>query len=77
MRILLLIVAAVTVCAFGELNATNYYMSPTGSASAPGTLAAPWASFQDATNKPLAAGDTLFVMGGTYSTTQVLVNPSG
>jgi len=67
MRILMLIVAVVTVCAFGQLNATNYYMSPTGSDGAAGTFGAPWATLQHAKAKPLIAGDTLFVMGGTYT----------
>ena len=67
MRILMLTVAVVTVCAFGQLNATNYYMSPNGNDTYAGTFAAPWATFAQAVAKPLHAGDTLFVMGGTYT----------
>jgi len=78
MKILMLIVAVVTVCAFGQLNATNYYMSPTGNDGAAGTFAAPWATFAQAVAKPLHAGDTLFVMGGTYTAAEHWYNgPSG
>lgn len=71
MKIRILVFAAVLVCAFAQLNAANYYMSPGGSDSDTG--ASPthaWASLQHGRDI-LVAGDTLFVMGGTYSTAQI------
>ena len=46
--------------------ANSYYVSPTGSDSNTGTLAAPWKTIQHGVSK-LAAGDTLYVRAGTYS----------
>jgi len=69
MRIVLLIVAATTLCAFGHASATNYYLSPGGSDGNSGTSTTnAWASLQHARSHGLSAGDTLFIMGGTYST---------
>lgn len=48
--------------------AASYYVSPTGSDSAAGTEAAPWASIAHAQSSA-AAGDTVYVRGGTYSIT--------
>lgn len=77
MKIRILVFAAALVCAFAQLNAANYYMSPGGSDSDTG--ASPthaWASLQHGTDI-LMAGDTLFVMGGTYGTAQYWVNGNG
>lgn len=53
---------------FSSVSATNYYVSPTGTTSAAGTLAAPLA-FSTAISKALVAGDSVFLRGGTYSFT--------
>jgi hypothetical protein len=46
--------------------ATAYYVSPTGSDSAAGTLSAPWASIAHA-QSVATAGDTVYFRGGTYA----------
>ena len=50
------------------------YVSPTGSASNAGTLAAPWSMAKAASSA--VAGDTVYVRGGTYTTT-VTISVSG
>jgi hypothetical protein len=50
------------------LNATTYYVAPTGSDAAAGTLVAPWATFQKAI-ETAEAGDTVYFRGGTFSPT--------
>ena len=45
--------------------AAVWYVSPTGSDAAAGTLAAPFASFAQAQNA-VSAGDTVYFRGGTY-----------
>jgi MYXO-CTERM domain-containing protein len=52
--------------------ATEYYVSPTGSDSNPGTQASPWGTVQKAASTA-AAGDTVWFRGGTYAIT----TPSG
>jgi len=49
----------------GSFGAT-YYVSPTGSASNPGTQAAPWSLSK--ANSDLLPGDTAILMDGTYTT---------
>jgi len=44
---------------------TNYYVSTKGSNSNPGTLASPFLTIQKAADL-VAAGDTVFIRGGTY-----------
>ena len=57
--------------------AAEYYVSPTGSDSNAGTQASPFATVQKANNSA-AAGDTIWMRGGTYSTTgQVTLSKSG
>lgn len=52
------------------LGATNYYLSPDGDDTWTGrTTALPWATLQHA-RTIMAAGDTLFIMGGTYADAQ-------
>ncbi|KAK6581646.1 hypothetical protein PZA11_005343 [Diplocarpon coronariae] len=46
----------------------TYYVSPSGSDSAAGTLAAPYRGIQMAVDKAVA-GDTIYLRGGTYSPT--------
>ncbi len=48
------------------VSGTTYYVSPTGSDAAAGTITAPWATWHYAFSK-LNAGDILYVRGGTYS----------
>lgn len=55
--------------------AANYYVASTGTDTNPGTLSAPMRTIGAAQNK-LAAGDTLFVRGGTYFET-VRISRSG
>ncbi|MEC5386560.1 pectate lyase PelN [Uliginosibacterium sp. H3] len=46
--------------------ASTYYVSPSGSDTAAGTLAAPWKSVTRAQTTAVA-GDTVYIRGGTYS----------
>jgi MYXO-CTERM domain-containing protein len=57
--------------------AAEYYVSPSGSDSNAGTQAAPFATLQKANNSA-AAGDTIWMRAGTYSTTgQITLSKSG
>jgi MYXO-CTERM domain-containing protein len=57
--------------------AAEWYVSPSGSDSAAGTMAAPFATLSKA-NSAAAAGDTIWVRGGTYHlTTQLVLSKSG
>jgi len=49
-----------------DADAATYYVSPSGSNSNPGTLAAPFATLQKA-HDVAVAGDTIWVRGGTYT----------
>lgn len=49
--------------------ASTYYVSPSGSDSAAGTLAAPWKTVTRAQTSAVA-GDTVYFRGGTYSVTK-------
>jgi len=65
------------VLAHGHASAAEFYVSPTGSDSNTGTLASPFATLQKANNSA-AAGDTIWMRGGTYSTTgQITLSKSG
>ena len=48
--------------------AADYYVSPSGSDSAPGTLAQPFQTIQKAASV-MVAGDTAFIRAGTYRET--------
>jgi hypothetical protein len=48
--------------------ATEYYVAPTGSDSNPGTKDSPWGTLQKGADT-VAAGDTVWIRGGTYKTT--------
>jgi hypothetical protein len=50
-------------------HAAEYYVAPTGSDSAAGSMAAPFASWARA-QTAVAAGDTVYFRGGTYKYTQ-------
>src|SRR5580765_6159523 len=57
--------------------ANEYYVSPSGSDSAAGTSAAPFATLSKA-NSAAGAGDTIWVHGGTYYiTSQLTLSKSG
>jgi hypothetical protein len=68
---LALLVVAFTVASPHLSLAGEYYVSTTGSASNPGTLAQPWTLAK--ANTTLVAGDTVYILAGTYST---YINPS-
>jgi hypothetical protein len=51
-----------------SVRAATYYVSPSGSDNAAGTMAQPFASLQKGNNVAMA-GDTVFLRGGTYSIT--------
>lgn len=68
----LILLAVVFTVASPHLSlAGEYYVSTTGSASNPGTLAQPWTLAK--ANTALVAGDTVYLLAGTYST---YINPS-
>ncbi|HYQ04690.1 MAG TPA: right-handed parallel beta-helix repeat-containing protein [Polyangiaceae bacterium] len=56
--------------AFAQKNvlAADYYVSPMGADSNPGTLAAPFATLQKGADTAVA-GDTVYIRGGTYEIT--------
>jgi MYXO-CTERM domain-containing protein len=66
------LLAGLGFCATKNALATEYYVSPTGSDSNPGTQASPWGTVQKAASSA-AAGDTVYFRAGTYSIT----TPSG
>ena len=63
--------------AVGRAQAAEYFVAPTGSDSNPGTMASPFATIQKG-NDVAAAGDTVWLRGGTYfSTRQIVLSRSG
>lgn len=74
----LLLVAALTVPLAAPppvaAAGSERYLSPQGSDSAPGTLSAPWRTFEHALEQ-LVAGDTLYVRGGTYQELAMMTRP--
>src|SRR5689334_976074 len=65
------------VAAPAVARATEWWVSPSGSDSAAGTMAAPFATLSKA-NSAAAAGDTIWVHGGTYFlTSQLVLSKSG
>jgi MYXO-CTERM domain-containing protein len=56
--------------------AAEYYVSPTGSDSNPGTQASPWGTVQKAADTAVA-GDTVWLRGGTYAITTPNTGGSG
>ncbi|HEY7373592.1 MAG TPA: right-handed parallel beta-helix repeat-containing protein [Polyangia bacterium] len=72
-----LVAALAVLLAPAAARANEYYVSPTGSDSAAGTSAAPFATLSKA-NSAAAAGDTIWVHGGTYYiTSQLTFSKSG
>jgi len=75
--LLLWLVVVLGLFAAKDVLAAEYYVSPTGSDSNPGTQASPFATLQKANNSA-AAGDTIWMRAGTYSiTTQLTLSKSG
>jgi len=56
--------------------AQNYYVSPTGSDSNPGTQTQPWLTIQHAANVA-TAGTTVYVLPGTYNVSTITTSISG
>jgi hypothetical protein len=66
-----------TIVAPALARAAEWYVSPSGSDSAAGSSGAPFATLSKA-NSAAAAGDTIWVHGGTYYlTTQLVLSKSG
>ena len=74
--LLLWLVAGAALFAAKNASATEYYVSPTGSDSNPGTLAAPFATLQKAADTAVA-GDTVWIRGGTYKITTPKTSGAG
>jgi MYXO-CTERM domain-containing protein len=66
--LLLWLVAGLSLFLAGNAVAAEYYVSPTGSDSNPGTKDSPFATLQKGANT-VAAGDTVWIRGGTYKIT--------
>ncbi|KAF2106906.1 pectate lyase L [Lophiotrema nucula] len=68
---------ALLLATVSQVWAATYYVSPTGSDSAAGSLTAPLKSIQSAVSKAVA-GDTIYLRGGTYSpATNIQITKSG
>jgi hypothetical protein len=70
------LVGVATVVAAGGARAAEYYVAPTGSDSAAGTMAAPFATLQKGINTA-APGDTVWIRGGTYKITTPASSAAG
>ncbi|MEI6604594.1 MAG: Ig-like domain-containing protein [Verrucomicrobiota bacterium] len=68
--------AAILALATCTASGAEYYVSPLGNDSNPGSLAAPFATIQKATNT-VVAGDTCYIRGGTYHEAVVKYNLTG
>src|SRR6266511_5100456 len=62
------VVAGTGVAASSPAAGSTYYVAPTGSDSAAGTQAAPWASIAHA-QAVVQPGDAVYLRGGTYAYT--------
>jgi hypothetical protein len=72
---MLSLLAVLCFGAAGTALATNYYVSPSGSDSNPGTLAAPWATPQHAANV-VGPGSTVYLETGSYAPFNINVSGS-
>jgi hypothetical protein len=68
LSLLSVLVFGVGFFAAQQARATEYYVSPTGSDSNPGTQASPFATLQKGADTAVA-GDTVWIRGGTYKIT--------
>ncbi len=64
--VILLVFLSQTILFANHISATTYYVSPSGTSSATGTISNPY-SFTTAIAKSLTAGDSIIVRGGMYS----------
>lgn len=71
-----ILAACVSLSAWYEAEAADYYVSTTGNDSAAGTLAQPWLTLQRAMNAA-TAGDTVHVRGGVYAERLSFFNKAG
>jgi hypothetical protein len=60
--------ATLAICA-AVANASTWYIAPAGNDNAAGTKSAPFRSFRRA-QKSVAAGDTVYIRGGTYTVSE-------
>src|SRR4030042_327168 len=69
-KLLLHIISVIAILLTVSLPAVSvdYYVSPTGNDSDPGTLSQPWRTFQYALTRT-NPGDNVFFRGGTYTMT--------
>ncbi len=67
---------AAALAAAGSARAAEYYVATTGSDSNAGTMAAPFATLQKGVNTA-AAGDTVWIRGGTYKITTPASSSAG
>jgi hypothetical protein len=67
---------AAVLAAAGSARAAEYYVATTGSDSNAGTMAAPFATLQKGVNTA-AAGDTVWIRGGTYKITTPASSSAG
>jgi MYXO-CTERM domain-containing protein len=76
-HLLACLIVGLGLCAIRNAAAAEYFVATTGADSNPGTLASPFATLQKG-NSAAAAGDTVWLRGGTYScTTQITLSRSG
>ncbi len=74
-----LIAFIMTICFSSfSIYAESFYMAPNGNDGYAGTSPdQPWATLQHARTSGLGAGDTLFIMGGTYTNAQYFLDQVG
>ena len=60
-----------------SLNAADYYVATDGDDTNPGTLVSPFKTVQMGVDQLSAAGDNLYIRGGTYSDTATINNKIG
>jgi hypothetical protein len=70
------LIVVTTLLAVRSAQATDYYVSTTGSDSNAGTMAAPFATLQKGVNTAVA-GDTVWIRGGTYNITTPATSGAG
>src|SRR5262245_63706428 len=68
--------AVVVVLAGRGASAAEYYVAPTGNDSNPGTMTSPFATIQRG-HDVAAAGDTVWIRGGTYRPTTGKMSNAG